>query len=163
MTATSNPLQEDAAAAVRVALSRHAHEPGALLPVLHDVQDALGYIPADGVPVIADALNLSRAEVHGVISYYHDFRAVPPPPHRLRICRAEACQAMGGEALLAHARQTLGCDAHETSRDGVFAVEAIHCLGLCAVSPALALDGQVHARMTPRKLDALVALAREAE
>ncbi|MOA00927.1 NADP-reducing hydrogenase subunit HndA [compost metagenome] len=159
---TPGQTPQDAAAAVAAALARHAEEAGALLPILHAVQDQLGYIPSDAVPRIAEALNLSRAEVHGVISYYHDFRSQPMPGRRLHICRAEACQAMGGEALLAHARQHLGCDAHGTSRDGLWAVEPAYCLGLCASSPALMLDGAVHARMTPQKLDGLVARMQEA-
>ncbi|MCB1987422.1 MAG: NAD(P)H-dependent oxidoreductase subunit E, partial [Burkholderiaceae bacterium] len=113
-------------------------------------------------PTIADALNVSRAEVHGVISYYHHFRSSPPTPHTVQVCRAEACQAMGAEALLAHARQHLGCGLHAESGDGRFKVEPAYCLGLCASSPAITVDGQVHARMTPHKLDALVAQAREA-
>jgi len=146
----------EVSATVQNVLTRYADEPGALLPILHAVQDALGHIPSDAVPAIAQALNLSRAEVHGVISYYHDFRTEPGPAHRLAICRAEACQAMGAEALLAHARQSLGCDNHHVSANGQFAVTAAYCLGLCASSPALALDGAVHARMTTAKLDALV-------
>jgi len=146
----------DISATVRDVLNRCADEPGALLPILHAVQEALGHIPPDAVPDIADALNLSRAEVHGVISYYHDFHAEPRPPHRLQICRAEACQAMGAEALLAHARHHLGCDDSHVSANGELAVEAAYCLGLCATSPALALDGAVHARMTTEKLDILL-------
>lgn len=153
----------DAAAAVRSALACHIDEPGALLPVLHAVQDALGHIPADVLPQIADALNLSRAEVHGVISYYHDFRTQPMPGHRLQICRAEACQAMGAEALLVHARAQLGCDAQGTSQDGRLALAPAYCLGLCASSPALMLDGKLHARMTPPKLDALLARVTQAK
>jgi len=141
-------MNSNAAVRVQAVLARHIDEPGALLPLLHDVQGALGYIPPESVAAIADALNLSRAEVHGVISYYHDFHTEPPPARHLRICRAEACQAMGAEALLEHARQ------HLASED--LAVDAVYCLGLCATSPALMLDGEVHARMTPEKLAALV-------
>ena len=168
MTTNSAPppfpiaVTTDTDAAVQSVLARLAHEPGALLPILHAVQDALGYVPPQAVPAIADALNLSRAEVHGVISYYHDFRSTPPPPHRLQICRAEACQSLGGEALLAHARAHLGCGLHHTSGDGAFSVEPAYCLGLCASSPALMLDGQPHARVTPQAFDTLVAQARSA-
>jgi formate dehydrogenase subunit gamma len=161
-TMTTSPLSPGAAATVQDVLARLAAEPGALLPILHALQDTLGYVPPDAVPTIADALNVSRAEVHGVISYYHHFRSSPPTPHTLQVCRAEACQAMGAEALLAHARQHLGCGLHAESGDGSFTVEPAYCLGLCASSPAITLDGQVHARMTPHKLDALVAQAREA-
>ncbi len=165
---TKSPLHPTGAAARDVAttvqgvLAHMASTPGALLPVLHALQDALGYVPADAVPAIADALNLSRAEVHGVISYYHHFRSSPPTPHTVQVCRAEACQSRGAEALLAHARQHLGCGLHAQSGDGAFTVEAAYCLGLCASSPAITVDGQVHARMTPQKFDALVAHARQA-
>lgn len=155
-TATALP---GVSAMVHAVLAQMAGEPGALLPILHAVQDALGYVPPDSVPTIAEALNLSRAEVHGVISYYHHFRSSPPTPHTVQVCRAEACQSMGAEALLAHARQHLGCGAHAESADGRFTVEPAYCLGLCAASPAITVDGQVHARMTPHKLDALVAEA----
>ncbi len=165
---TKSPLHPTGAAAhdvtatVQGVLARMANAPGALLPVLHALQDALGCVPADAVPAIADALNLSRAEVHGVISYYHHFRSSPPTPHTVQVCRAEACQSLGAEALLAHARQHLGCGLHAQSGDGAFTVEAAYCLGLCASSPAITVDGQVHARMTPQKFDALVAHARQA-
>ena len=163
---TMSPISHTAATAlpgvsatVQDVLVRLADEPGALLPILHAVQDTLGYVPPDSVPAIADALNLSRAEVHGVISYYHHFRSSPPTPHTVQVCRAEACQSMGAEALLAHARQHLGCGTHAESGDGRFTVEPAYCLGLCASSPAVTVDGQVHARMTPQKLDALIAEA----
>jgi len=158
------PLDTAAAhATLQHVLAQLAGEPGALLPILHALQDALGYVPPDAVPAIADALNVSRAEVHGVISYYHHFRSAPPTPHTLQVCRAEACQARGAEALLAHARTHLGCGgAQAQSGDGAFTVEAVYCLGLCASSPAVTLDGQVHARVTPQQLNALLAQAREA-
>ena len=133
------------------------------MPILHDVQDALGYVPADQVQTIAEALNLSRAEVHGVVTYYHHFRCAPAARHVVQICRAEACQSMGADALLAHAELRLGCSsAHgsaqsSTSRDGAFTLEPVFCLGLCASSPALMLDDALHARMTPRAFDALIA------
>lgn len=145
---------------VTAVLTRRAGEPGALLPILHDIQDALGHVPAHLVPAIADALNLSRAEVHGVITYYHHFRIAPAARHVIQICRAEACQSMGAEALLAHAQLRLACGAHGLSADGGFTVEAAYCLGLCASSPALGFDDRVHARMTPKKFDALVAQAQ---
>jgi len=149
----------DELAEVRAVLARHVDEPGALLPILHDVQDRLAHVPSHAVPEIASALNLSRAEVHGVVTYYHHFRAEPAARHVVQICRAEACQAMGAEALFAHARTHLGCDAHGTSADGEFTLEAAYCLGLCASSPAMTLDDDVHARVTPAAFDALVAEA----
>jgi formate dehydrogenase subunit gamma len=145
-----------ATAAVRAVLARRMDEPGALLPILHDVQDMLGHVPPEAVPEIAGALNLSRAEVHGVVTYYHHFRSEPAGRHVVRICRAEACQAMGADDLLAHAQQRLGCAAHGTSKDGAFTLEPAFCLGLCASSPAMAIDDEPHARVTPEAFDALI-------
>ncbi len=144
-------------AAVEVALAHHAGEAGGLLPILHDVQDALGYVPPHVVPVIAEAVNLSRAEVHGVVTYYHHFRSVRPAAHVVQICRAESCRSMGAEALLAHARSHLGCDADGTSRDGTVTVEPVYCLVLCASSPSMFIDEEPHARLTARKFDRLIA------
>ncbi|NGM87107.1 formate dehydrogenase subunit gamma [Parapusillimonas sp. SGNA-6] len=148
-----DPLVQQATAA---ALQRYEGQPGNLLPVLHAVQDVLGCIPARAVPIIASALQLSRAEVHGVISFYPHFRQTPAAPVVLQVCRAESCQAMGGEALADHARHTLGCDFHATTADGAMTLEPVYCLGLCAQSPAVMLNGRVHARMTPQKLDRLL-------
>lgn len=158
----STSAPPDVQATLHEVLQRLASEPGALLPILHALQDALGYVPEETVAPIAQALNMSRAEVHGVISYYHFFRSAPPTPHQVQICRAEACQARGAEALLAHAKAHLGCGLHAESGDGAFTVEPVYCLGLCACSPAITVDGQVHARITPQKFDALVAQARSA-
>lgn len=148
-------------ALVDAVLARRADEPGALLPILHELQDGLGHIPADGVPRIAEALNLSRAEVHGVVTYYHHFRSTPAAGTVLQICRAESCQAMGAERLIAHAQRTLGCGMPGQSTDGAFTLEPVYCLGLCASSPALVLGDAVHARVTPKRLDELLAEARE--
>lgn len=143
--------------AVQAVAAGFGHVPGGLLPALHAVQDRFGHIPRDAVPRIAEVFNLSRAEVHGVVTYYHHFRSEPPAAHVLQVCRAESCQAMGGEALLAHAQQRLGCHgAHGRSADGRFTVEPVYCLGLCALSPAAMLDGEPHARLTPAALDAIV-------
>lgn len=158
-TATS---ADKAITLVRDVLTRRAHEPGALLPILHEVQDALGHIPADTVPEIASALNLSRAEVHGVITYYHHFRATPAAGKVVQICRAESCKAMGADALIAHAEHKLGCGMHEHSKDGSFTLEPVYCLGLCALSPAITVGDDVHARVTPQRFDALIAQARSA-
>jgi formate dehydrogenase subunit gamma len=141
-------------------LTRRAAEPGALLPILHEVQDALGHVPRDVVPQIADALNLSRAEVHGVITYYHHFRSEAPGQHVVQVCRAEACQAMGADALFEHAQQRLGCRAQGghggTSADGAFTLNPVFCLGLCASSPAVVVDDKLHARVTPERFDRLI-------
>lgn len=158
---TLSPADASRAVVHRV-LAQRAGEPGALLPILHDLQDALGHVPAASVPDIADALNLSRAEVHGVVTYYHHFRAEPAARHVVRICRAEACQAMGADALVAHAQQYLGCGMHGTSTDGAFTLEPVFCLGLCASSPAMLLDDQPHARMTPQSFEAVLAEAGSA-
>jgi len=160
MTAVASLSSSDALATVLDVLARHADEPGALLPILHDVQDALGHIPKHLVPEIASAVNLSRAEVHGVITYYHHFRAEPAARHVVQICRAESCQAMGAETLLAHAQQHLGCAVHGVSKDGAFTLEPVYCLGLCASSPAMMLGDELHARVTPKIFDALVAQTR---
>ena len=141
---------------IQNALAKHQDVPGALLPILHDVQDALGYVPPEAVEDIAKALNLSRAEVHGVITYYHHFRSEAPGRHIVQVCRAEACQAMGAQALLDHAEKTLSCASHGTTSDGQVTLEPAYCLGLCASSPAIMIDDVVHARVTNEKFDALM-------
>lgn len=132
------------------------NEPGALLPILHGIQDALGYIPADSVPMIATALNLSRAEVHGVITFYHYFRETPPGRHTIHLCRAESCQSMNAGALEAHAKAALGIDFHETTADGVFSLEPVYCLGNCACSPAISIDGETYGRVSPGRFDEIL-------
>jgi formate dehydrogenase subunit gamma len=155
--AAASALPSTALAIVRDILARLVGEPGALLPILHEVQDALGCVPAEAVPEIASALNLSRAEVHGVITYYHHFRAQPPGRCVVRVCRAEACQAMGANALLAHVERRLGCALHATSADGAWSLEPAFCFGLCASSPAVMVGEELHARVTPQRFDSLVA------
>lgn len=148
--------------AVRQAIASKRSMRGALLPVLHDIQDALGYIPPESVPMIADELNLSRAEVHGVITYYHHFRQHPAGRHVVQICRAEACQARGADALAAHARQALGCDFHQTTPDGAVTLEPVYCLGHCAVGPNIAIGDELHARITPQRFEVLINAKRGA-
>jgi formate dehydrogenase subunit gamma len=131
--------------------------PGPLLEVLHAIQAQLGYVPPAAVPLVASELNLSRAEVHGVVSFYHYFRSTPPGAHTVSVCRAESCQAVGGDSLAAHARQRLGVDFHETTPDGRFSLEPVYCLGNCACSPAVMIDEQLHGRVTPERFDALLA------
>jgi len=143
-------------AAVDGALARYHGVRGALLPVLHAVQEQLGYVPEDAVNVIAKALNLSRAEVHGVITFYHDFREQPAGKHVIKMCRAEACQAMGAEHLIAHAERVLGVKLGETSADGSVTLEAIYCLGNCACSPAALVNGELVGRITPDRFDDVV-------
>jgi formate dehydrogenase subunit gamma len=149
----------DQAARERVlaVIAERQHDAGPLLPVLHGIQDALGYVPADAVPLVADALNLSRADVHGVISFYHYFRDEPAGRHVVHVCRAEACQSMNGKALEAHVKVTLDVGFHETTADGVFTVEPVYCLGNCALSPAVMVDKELYGRVTPNRFDDIVA------
>ncbi len=130
--------------------------PGPLIEVLHAIQAQLGYVPPAAVPLVAAGLNLSRAEVHGVVSFYHYFRSSAPGAHTVSVCRAESCQAVCGEALAVHARQRLGVDFHQTTSDGRFSLEPVYCLGNCACSPAVMIDGRLHGRVTPERLDALL-------
>ena len=148
--------------AVRGILAARAGMPGALLPILHDVQDQLGHVPGAAVPVIAAALNLSRAEVHGVVTYYHHFRQAQAGRQVLQICRAESCKAMGADALMAQAELKLGCGQHQTSSDGQITLEPVYCLGLCSSSPALMMGDELHARVTKEDLSALIDEARSA-
>lgn len=134
-------------------IRRHEAREGALLPILHDVQAAFGCVPADSVPFIAHALNLSRAEVHGVVSFYHDFREQPAGRHILKLCRAEACQSMNGEAIADQVLKRFGIDWGGTTPDGRVTVEATYCLGLCACAPSAMLDGEPMARLTPGSID----------
>jgi formate dehydrogenase subunit gamma len=138
-------------------IAEHRGLEGPLLPILHSLQETFGYIDAAAEPIIAEALNISRAEVHGVVTFYHDFREAPAGRHVLKMCRAEACQATGGEALASHAEARLGVAFGQTSADGRVTLEPVYCLGLCSVSPSAMLDGRVIARLDANKLDALVA------
>ena len=134
---------------------------GALMPILHALNDEFGYVDAGIVPVIADELNLSRAEVHGVLSFYHDFRKEPAGRHVVKICRAEACQSMQGSALEDHVKNRLGIELGGTTPDRKFTLEPVYCLGLCACAPALTIDGKSHGRVTPERFDALIAEKRK--
>lgn len=130
---------------------------GALLPVLHGIQERLGHVPAEAVPLIARALNRSRAEVHGVMHFYHDFREQPAGRHVVQLCRAEACQAMGSSELERHVKGRLGIDYGETTPDGRFSLEPVYCLGNCACTPSIRIGDAIHARVTPDRFDALIA------
>jgi formate dehydrogenase subunit gamma len=147
--------------AVERAIALHQHRPGALLPLLHEIQDTLGFVPPAALTRIAQALNLSRAEVQGVLSFYHDFRTHPSGRHVLRLCRAEACQSMGAERLADLAQQVLGVAFGGTSRAGAVTLEPVYCLGNCACAPAAMLDGQVHGRLDEARLHALLQGAEE--
>jgi formate dehydrogenase subunit gamma len=140
-------------------ISRHRQLRGPLIEILHEVQRALGFVPESAVPLIAGELNLSRADVHGVLTFYHHFRVTPPGRRVVKLCRAEACQAMGGRALEEHARRRLGIGFGETTPDNAVTLEAADCLGLCACSPAAMIDDEVHGRMTADRLDELLSAA----
>jgi formate dehydrogenase subunit gamma len=139
----------------------HAHQEGAALPILHALQEAFGYVPQQAVPAVAAALNLTRAELHGIVTFYHDFRTEPPGAHVLKLCRAEACQAMGAESLAAAARQHLRIDWGETSPDGRVTLEPVFCLGLCACAPAAMLDGRLYGGLNGTRLESLLEQTRQ--
>ena len=131
--------------------------PGPLLEVLHAIQSELGYVPEGVVPLVAQGLNVSRAEVHGVVTFYHYFRRTPPGKRVVSLCRAEACQSMGADALAEHAKRKLGVDFHQTTADGEISLEPVYCLGNCACSPAAMVDGRLYGRLTPERFDAIIA------
>ncbi|MDG2316182.1 MAG: formate dehydrogenase subunit gamma [Gammaproteobacteria bacterium] len=148
--------QDSDEALVRKIAEKYASQLGPLLPILHAIQDQFGFIPSLAVPVIAEILNLSRAEIHGVITFYHFFRETAPGKQTLYLCRAEACQAMGARKLERYAKEKLGVNYHETTSDGRFSLEPVYCLGNCACSPALMIDDFVYGRVTPERFDSLV-------
>ncbi|MBV9727140.1 MAG: formate dehydrogenase subunit gamma [Gammaproteobacteria bacterium] len=150
-------LPSDQGAAVRRIVAQHKHRPGPLLEVLHAVQANFGYVPEGAVPLIAEELNISRAEVHGVVTFYHFFRRTHAGAHTVSLCQAESCQAMGAERLAEHARRRLGIGFHQTTADGRFSLEPIYCLGNCACSPAAMIDGRLYGRLTPEAFDELIA------
>ena len=150
-------IAEDVRSAVLEVTARLKDTPGALLPVLHGVQGALGYVPEEAVSLIARELNLSRADVHGVISFYHFFRREPAGRHVIYLCRAESCQAMGAVALEQHIKHRLDIDFHQTTVNGTYTLEPVYCLGNCACSPAMMVDGELKGRMTPERFDAWLA------
>jgi formate dehydrogenase subunit gamma len=148
---------------IKPILDEDVKGPGDLLPVLHKIQDTLGYIPRSSVADIAGAFNLSRAEVHGVVTFYHHFRTQPPARHQVQVCRAEACQSMGADQLLEHAQRTLGCKLHGKSADGRFSLEPVFCLGQCATSPAIMIDEKVYAKVSSVRFDKLLAQLAQGE
>ncbi len=141
-------------------IAEHTHLEGATLVILHALQEAFGYVPEPAIPMIAHALNLSRAEVHGVFTFYHDFRHEPAGKRVLKLCRAEACQAAGGDALAARAEARLGIALGNTTADNRVTLEPIYCLGLCATAPSAMLDGRLVGRLDAARIDALVAEAQ---
>jgi len=147
-------------ACISATLTQLGAPDGALLPILHAIQAEYGYVPSDAVPEIADRLNLTRAEVHGVISYYHHFRTTPAGKVVLQICQAEACQSVGAEALTEHAKRALGIDFHETTKDGSVTLEPVYCLGHCACGPSIMVGDKLHARVDEKIFDRVLARAR---
>ncbi len=137
-------------------IAAHKGRAGALLPILHDVQGEFGMVDDAAVPVIAEALNLSRADVHGVLTFYHDFRRQPAGRTVVKLCAAEACQAAGGRALQATAEELLGVPMKCTTGDGAATLEPVYCLGLCSVAPAAMVDGKIHGRLTQERLTAII-------
>ena len=148
MTAEADKMRRS----VSNAVEKFAHEPGPLLEILHAVQNDLGCVPPDAVPLLAAALNLTRAEVYGVVSFYHHFREQVPGRYVVQLCRAEACQSMNSRALEIFARQRLGCDFGETSADGRVTLEAVYCLGNCACAPSMMVNGELYGRVTPERV-----------
>jgi formate dehydrogenase subunit gamma len=149
-------LPPDQRAAVLDSVQKHRGLEGALLPILHAIQDRLGWIPPAALPLIAFELNITRAEVHGVLTFYHYFRQRPPGTHTIYLCRAEACQALGAHGLAAHAEQVLGTKFHERSADGRFSLEPVYCLGNCAMGPSLLIDRQLYSRVTAERFDEII-------
>ena len=156
MSEAANP-QSDFAQSVKRIVQAHAAQPGALLPILHAVQEAFGYVSSEALPIIALGLNLSRAEVHGVVSFYHHFRSSPPGRLTVQICRAESCQAMGSRTLEAHAKRSLGVDFNETTANGAVTLLPVYCLGNCACSPAIRVGDKVFGNVDADSFDAIVA------
>lgn len=150
-------MRDEVTSSVQKAVSAVGHLPGALLPVLHAIQDDLGYVPPEAVDPVAKALNLSRAEVHGVITFYHDFHMQHPGRHVVQLCRAEACQAMGADRIAERVKARLGIDFHETTDDGAVTLKPVYCLGNCACAPSAVLDGQIKGRLRPEQVDAWLA------
>ncbi|WP_017966289.1 formate dehydrogenase subunit gamma [Rhizobium leguminosarum] len=157
---TIHIAEGDIAARTRAIVADLRFLEGPLLPILHEVQQEFGYVPQEAMPVIAEELNLSRAEVHGVVTFYHDYRDHPAGRHVLKLCRAEACQSMGGDALAERVKTLLGIDFHQTTLDGAVTLEPVYCLGLCACGPSAMLDGEVHGRVDDQTAVELVAEAR---
>jgi len=159
MSATS-VLGEAGRETLREILDDHRGLEGALLPILHAVQAAFGHVPQEALPIIAKDQNISRAEAHGVMSFYHDFRENPAGRTVLKLCRAEACQSVGADALADHAKSRLGIDWHQTTADGAVTLEPVFCLGLCACGPAAMVDGKLVGRADAAKLDRILEGAR---
>jgi len=158
MTALIDNLDHEGA---RQICERHSNRPDALLEILHETQKADGYLSDDALRTVADAVNISRADIHGVVSFYHDYKRETPAKHCVKLCRAEACQAVGSEALAAHAEKKWNTVTGGKSADGQVGLEAVYCLGNCALGPAAMIDGELYGRVTPERLEALIAQRTE--
>ena len=156
----TNTISTDTHAKIQGLIAQHKGLPGALLPLLHAIQDEIGYVPEESYLSISKALALSVAEVHGVVTFYHHFRSHPAGKHILQICRAESCQAMGSEKLEASIKAKLGIDYHQTTSDGAITLEPIYCLGNCACSPSVMMDDEVYGRVDSQKMAELISEAR---
>ena len=166
MTSVSSPtptLSDEQQQTLDDILARMSDEPGPLFPILHAIQDAMGWVPEATVPQIAKALNRSRAEIHGVITFYHHFRTHPVGKHMVQVCRAEACQSMGCVELEAHAKESLGIDWHGTTADGQISLEAVFCLGNCALSPSIRVNNDIVGRVSKERFDEVIAELRSAQ
>jgi formate dehydrogenase subunit gamma len=150
-------MSAETEALVQGIIATHRNVQGAALPILQAVQEAIGYVPEDAIPAIAEALNVTRAEMHGVVTFYHDFRREAAGRHVLKLCRAEACQSAGGNIISERIRRKLGIGFGETSADGRVTLDAVYCLGLCATAPSAMLDGKVIGRIDPERADRIVA------
>lgn len=154
------PASTEINATVAPIIERWKHEEGPLLPILNGILRELGYVPRETIPTIADALNLSRADVYGVVSFYHDYREKAPGRHVLKLCRAEACQSMSGDAMAEKIQKLLGISFGETTSDGSVTLEPVYCLGLCACAPSAMLDGEVIGRLDDAKAAEIIAETR---
>lgn len=155
--ANSEPWSPEACETI---IAAHKRVEGATLPILHAIQQAFGHVPDEALPLLAQALNLTRAEVYGIVTFYHEFRRHPPGRHVLRLCRAEACQSMGGDELADQMREQLAVDWHATTTDGTVTLEPVYCLGLCATAPAAMLDGTPLGRLDATRLRAILDAVR---
>jgi len=152
--------KQDLQGEVEALISNYRGKEGALIPLLHAIQDNLGYVPEFTYSQIAKALNLSVAEVHGVVTFYHHFRTHKPGRHVMQICRAESCQSLGSEALEAHAKKCLNIEYHQTTSDETVTLEPVYCLGNCALSPSVMMDDEIYGRVSSADIDALIAEAK---
>ena len=157
----ANPATPQQLCAIDATVERLKDLPGALLPILHAIQDEIGFVPMDGLDRIANGLNLSRAEVYGVLTFYHDFRTTKPGASIVKFCRAEACQANGCRSLEAHLKDRHGLAMGDTSKDGAVTLQAVYCLGNCALGPSMLVDGELIARATTATIDSVVAAAKK--